>query len=145
MTTPGLAFKSGDRTVPLQVDFKSRGNVDIAEVAQRSGVSASTLRFYEQRGLDRVGRQARPAGTFDAAVLERLALIALGRAAAFRWPRLPNVFAQRASAHRQEMLAQKARDLDGNDSQADRHAATACVMRRSVLRPVTWNARRSAA
>lgn len=57
--------------------------MDITEVARRSGVPASTLRFYEQKGLiASVGRRGLRR-TFDARVLERLALIALGSAAGF--------------------------------------------------------------
>ena len=57
--------------------------MDISEVAQRSGVPASTLRFYEEKGLiASVGRRGLRR-VFTADVLERLALIALGRAAGF--------------------------------------------------------------
>jgi DNA-binding transcriptional MerR regulator len=57
--------------------------MDIAEVAKRSGVPASTLRFYEEKGLIRsVGRKGLRR-LFSAYVLEQLALIALGRAAGF--------------------------------------------------------------
>lgn len=57
--------------------------MDIAEVAQRSGVPASTLRFYEEKGLiASVGRRGLRR-LFDPGVLERLALIALGRGAGF--------------------------------------------------------------
>jgi DNA-binding transcriptional MerR regulator len=57
--------------------------IDITEVAARSGLPASTLRFYEERGLIRsVGRRGLRR-LFDPGVLERLALIAVGRAAGF--------------------------------------------------------------
>lgn len=57
--------------------------LDIGEVARRSGLPASTLRFYEQKRLIApVGRHGLRR-LFDAAVLERLALIALARAAGF--------------------------------------------------------------
>lgn len=57
--------------------------MDIAEVAKSSGVPASTLRYYEEKGLIcSVGRQG-IRRVFHANVLERLALIALGRAAGF--------------------------------------------------------------
>lgn len=57
--------------------------MDIVEVAKRSGVPASTLRFYDEKGLiSSVGRQGLRR-LFSANVLERLALIALGRAAGF--------------------------------------------------------------
>lgn len=55
--------------------------MDISEVAKRSGVPASTLRFYEEKGLiASVGRRGLRR-LFNADVLEQLALIALGRAA----------------------------------------------------------------
>ncbi|MEH2523843.1 hypothetical protein V1288_001752 [Bradyrhizobium sp. AZCC 2176] len=54
--------------------------IDIAEVAQRSGVPASTLRFYEEKRLiASIGRRGLRR-LFDATVLERLALIAVGGA-----------------------------------------------------------------
>ncbi|MBM4784428.1 MAG: helix-turn-helix domain-containing protein [Archangiaceae bacterium] len=57
--------------------------LDIGEVARQSGLRPSTLRFYEERGLiastSRHGLRRR----FEAAVLERLALISLGQAAGF--------------------------------------------------------------
>jgi DNA-binding transcriptional MerR regulator len=58
-------------------------DIDIADVASRSGVPASTLRYYEQEGLiASIGRRGLRR-LFDAEALERLALIALGRAAGF--------------------------------------------------------------
>ena len=57
--------------------------MDIAEVARRAGVPPSTLRYYEEKGLIvPVGRRGLRR-LFDPGVLERLALIALGRAAGF--------------------------------------------------------------
>lgn len=57
--------------------------IDIGEVAQRSGLPVSTLRYYEDRGLitsvGRVGLRRQ----FDPRVLERLALVSLGRTAGF--------------------------------------------------------------
>ncbi|WP_414617118.1 MerR family transcriptional regulator [Zhongshania sp.] len=50
---------------------------------KRSGVSASALRFYEEKGLIKpVGRRG-IRRQFRSNVLERLALIALGRSAGF--------------------------------------------------------------
>ena len=37
--------------------------MDISEVARRSGVPASTLRFYEEKAADRLDRQAWPASS----------------------------------------------------------------------------------
>lgn len=89
-------------------------DLDISEVAQRSGVPASTLRFYEEKGLiASVGRRGLRR-QFDPGVLERLALIALGRLAGFSLDEIAGVFAPdgRAKIDRQ-MLAIKANELDG--------------------------------
>mgnify|MGYP003945320905 FL=1 len=57
--------------------------LDIAEVVERAGVPASTLRFYEEKGLiTPVGRRGLRR-QYDPGVLQRLALIALARAAGF--------------------------------------------------------------
>jgi DNA-binding transcriptional MerR regulator len=87
--------------------------MDIAVVAERSGVPASTLRFYEEKGLiasiGRHGLRRR----FDPSVLERLALIALGRASGFSLDEIGRMFAPdgRFQIDRQ-MLAAKADELD---------------------------------
>lgn len=55
--------------------------MDIAEVAKASGLPASTLRFYEQKGLITPYGRKGLRRLFEANVLQRLALIALGRSA----------------------------------------------------------------
>ena len=87
--------------------------MDIAEVAKRSGVPASTLRFYDEKGLiASIGRQGLRR-VFDATVLERLALIALGRSAGFSLDEIASMFAPggRAQIDR-DALAAKAKELD---------------------------------
>jgi DNA-binding transcriptional MerR regulator len=67
-------------------------HLDISEVAQRSGVPASTLRFYDEKGLIvSTGRRGLKR-LFDAGVLERLALIALGRTAGFSLDEIARMF-----------------------------------------------------
>lgn len=88
--------------------------MDINEVAQRSGMPASTLRFYEERRLIKsVGRRGLRR-VFHPGVLERLALIALGRAAGFTLDEIARMFAPdgRPQIDR-HMLAAKAEELDG--------------------------------
>ena len=58
-------------------------NLDIAEVSRRAGLPASTLRYYEERGLIASVGRAGLRRQFDPGVLQRLALIALGRTAGF--------------------------------------------------------------
>jgi DNA-binding transcriptional MerR regulator len=67
--------------------------LDIGDVAHRSGLPASTLRFYEEKGLiASVGRRGLRR-SFDARVLERLAFIALGQAAGFSLDEIGRMFA----------------------------------------------------
>ena len=67
--------------------------MDITEVAHRSGVRASTLRFYEQKGLIASTGRRGLRRLFDPGVLERLALIKLGRAAGFSLDEVSRMFA----------------------------------------------------
>jgi DNA-binding transcriptional MerR regulator len=88
-------------------------DLDIAEVAQRSGVPASALRHYEEKGLIvSVGRRGLRR-LFDADVIERLAMIALGRAAGFSLDEMAQMFAKgRRVRVDRDMLAAKADELD---------------------------------
>jgi DNA-binding transcriptional MerR regulator len=87
--------------------------MDIAEVARRSGAPASTLRYYEERGLiASVGRRGLRR-LFEPAVLERLALIALGRAAGFSLDEIAAMFAPDGRPRiERDTLAAKADELD---------------------------------
>lgn len=88
--------------------------LDIAEVAKRAGVPASTLRYYEERGLiESIGRRGLRR-TFDPGVLERLALIALGRQAGFALDEIAAMFDPRGMAVIDRgLLAAKADEIDG--------------------------------
>jgi DNA-binding transcriptional MerR regulator len=88
-------------------------DLDIGEVAQRAGVPASTLRYYEEKGLiastGRRGLRRR----FGAGVVERLALIALGRAAGFSLDEIAQMFASDGKPRiDRQMLAAKADEID---------------------------------
>src|SRR3954469_12388715 len=87
--------------------------LDIAEVARRSGVPASTLRFYEEKGLiASIGRSGLRR-LFDGRVLERLAFIALGRASGFSLDELVRMFAADGKPRiDRQVLAAKAEELD---------------------------------
>lgn len=54
--------------------------MDISEVARRTGLPASTLRFYESKGLIKAVSAAGERRRFAPGVLDQLALIALGQA-----------------------------------------------------------------
>ena len=53
----------------------------IGEVAERSGVSPSALRFYERQGLIASTRTDGTQRRYDRAVLRRIAFVQAGRAA----------------------------------------------------------------
>ena len=88
-------------------------DLDITEVGQRSGLPASTLRFYEEKGLiASVGRRGLKR-LFDAGVVERLALIALGRAAGFSLEEMALMFAPDGRPRiDREVLNAKAEEMD---------------------------------
>ncbi len=66
--------------------------MDISDVARRSGVPASTLRFYEEKRLiASIGRRGLRR-VFGPDVFERLGLIALGRAAGFSLDEIAGMF-----------------------------------------------------
>lgn len=87
--------------------------MDIAEVAKRSGMPASKLRYYEEKGLiASVGRQGLRR-TFAPTVLEQLALIALGQAAGFSLDEIAQMFsADGQPSIDRTMLAAKADQVD---------------------------------
>ncbi|MEH2559970.1 DNA-binding transcriptional MerR regulator [Bradyrhizobium algeriense] len=125
--------------------------MDIAEVAQRSGVPASTLRYYEEKGLiASIGRRGLRR-LFDAGVLEQLALIALGRAAGFSLDEIALMFAPDGRPRiERRMLAAKADEIDRNIRRLSamrdglRHAA-ACPARTHMECPTFRRMLRAAA
>lgn len=87
--------------------------LDIAEVVQRAGIPASTLRYYEEKGLIvSVGRRGLRR-LFGEQVLERLALIGLGRAAGLSLDEIALMFTPNGPSRiDRQMLAAKADELD---------------------------------
>lgn len=87
--------------------------MDIGEVAKKSGLSASALRYYEEKGLiasvGRVGLRR----TFAPTVMHQLSLIALGQAAGFSLDEVGGMFSAdgRATIDRKSLQA-KADEID---------------------------------
>lgn len=103
---------------------------DIAEVARQSGVPASTLRYYEERGLVASVGRAGLRRLFKDDILQRLALIALGRAAGLSLDDIARMFSPEGTPDiDRELLARKADELDARIRQLTamreglRHAA----------------------
>ena len=89
--------------------------MDIVEVARRSGVRASTLRYYEEEGLLKsVGRRGLRR-LFEPSVLERLSLIALGQLAGFTLKEIERMFAPDGRLHiDRSKLTAKADEIDSS-------------------------------
>lgn len=87
--------------------------MDIAEVTRRTGLPASTLRYYEEKGLIRsIGRHGLRR-LFDPGVIERLALIAVGRSAGFSLDEIARMFGPGGRPRiDKKLLAAKASELD---------------------------------
>lgn len=121
--------------------------LDIAEVARISGVPASALRFYEEKGL--IASQGRRGlrRLFDPAVLEQLALVALGRAAGFSLKEIAAMFqkgiSRRTLAIRADVLDKTIRELSAMRDGL-RHAAV-CPAPRHLECPTFRRLMRAAA
>jgi DNA-binding transcriptional MerR regulator len=80
------------RASSSRLEVKGNRNLDIAEVSRRARLPASTLRYYEEKGLilsiGRLGLRR----LFDHRVLEKLAIISLGRAAGFSLQEMAGMF-----------------------------------------------------
>ncbi|MZF84380.1 helix-turn-helix domain-containing protein [Streptomyces sp. SID5643] len=88
-------------------------DLDIAEVAHRAGVPPSTLRFYEEKGLIASTGRRGLRRQYDPGVLERLALIALGRTAGFSLDEIAQMIAPDGQPWiDRRMLSAKADELD---------------------------------
>jgi DNA-binding transcriptional MerR regulator len=104
--------------------------MDISEVAKRSGVAASALRHYERKGLIRSLAPEGARRQYTPAVLDQLALIALGRAVGFSLDEIRGMFTPNGQPDiNRQALASKADDIDRTVrglmamSQGLRHAA----------------------
>ena len=86
--------------------------MDIAEVAKASGLPASTLRFYEEKGLIHSNGRNGLRRIFNDNVVERLALISLGRSAGFTLEEIGKMFTPEGPEINRSLLLAKAGELD---------------------------------
>ena len=87
--------------------------LDIAEVAARSGLPPSTLRYYEERGLIEATGRRGLRRQFDDDVVDRLALISLGQSAGFTLDEIAGMFAPDGQPRiDRDALTAKAEELD---------------------------------
>lgn len=94
-----------------QADLRS--TLDIAEVAARSGVTVSALRYYEEKGLIASSGRRGLRRQFTDDVLQRLALVAIGRDAGFTLDEIAGMFGPDGEpAIDRALLSTRADDLD---------------------------------
>ena len=87
--------------------------MDISEVARKSGIAASALRYYERKGLIRSLESEGARRKFAPAVLDQLALVALGQAAGFSLDEIRIMFTPGGEPNiDRAMLAAKADELE---------------------------------
>jgi len=105
--------------------------VDIGEVARKTGLAVSTLRYYEERGLITSTGRRGLRRQFDNRVVERLALIALGQAGGFSLDEIKEMLgADSAPAVDRSRLLAKADEIDVT---IDRLAAVRDNLRHTAL------------
>lgn len=87
--------------------------MDISEVARRSGVAASALRYYERRGLIKPLHRQGARRQYAPSVLDQLALITLGQAAGFSLDEIRAMFTPGGALNiDRTMLLTKAEEID---------------------------------
>ncbi|RAY14555.1 MerR family transcriptional regulator [Actinomadura craniellae] len=95
--------------------------LDIAEVARRSGLAPSALRFYEKKGLITATARNGLRRTYHPDVLERLGLVTCARSAGFSVAEIGRFLSARADDPELRVrMAAKARALDEQIDQLTR-------------------------
>jgi DNA-binding transcriptional MerR regulator len=88
-------------------------HLDITEVARRTGLPASTLRYYEEKGLIASAGRRGLRRLFEPSVVERLAVIALGRASGLSLDDIGGMFAPDGAPRLdRRLLRDRADELD---------------------------------
>jgi DNA-binding transcriptional MerR regulator len=87
--------------------------IDIAEVVRRTGLAASTLRYYEAQGLIAAAGRHGLRRQYQPQVLQQLALITLGRTAGFSLAEIRRMLGDGGSLEvDRKALQRKADELD---------------------------------
>lgn len=110
---------------------RNAAELDIADVAARTGVAASGLRYYEKRGLIEPAGRNGLRRTYDQGVIDRLTLIGCAKAAGFTLAQIGRFLAATPSdTELRRRMAGRADELDTDIARlvrlrdSLRHAAT---------------------
>lgn len=107
--------------------------IDIAEVAKRTGVPASTLRYYEQKGLIASIAGQGQRRRFGDSVIGHLALIALGQAAGLSLDEIQSMMLPSGAPNIDRALLEA--KADSIDEQVKRLAAVSRGLRHAATCP----------
>jgi DNA-binding transcriptional MerR regulator len=109
--------------------------LDIAEVAAHTGMPAATLRFYEEKGLIASRGRRGLRRLFGHDVLQRLALVSMGRAAGLSLDEMARMFGPNGELRvDRQVLVAKAEELERTSKQLQ-------AMRRGLLHAAACPAR----
>jgi MerR family copper efflux transcriptional regulator len=113
----------------LEVNFKVKHQMKIGELAERTGIPASTIRYYEKEGLlPKAQRGANGYRFYQDNALERLDLIQLGQKLGFSLDAIRTIAALHGAALKDALLGQ----LDARLDEIDRLRAILDEQRSSV-------------
>ncbi|CAN7334488.1 MerR family transcriptional regulator [Duganella sp. LjRoot269] len=114
----------------LKVHFKVKRNMKIGELAERSGIAASAIRFYEQEGLlPKAVRGANGYRVYTEAVLERLHLIHIGQNLGFTLDAIRAVMALEGAALQDGLM----QNFDTRLGEIDQMMEALSAQRQSLL------------
>lgn len=114
----------------LEVNFKVKRKMKIGELAERSGVPASTIRYYEKEGLlPKTQRGANGYRVYEDCALVHLELIQLGQSLGFSLDTIRALAALQGDALQDGILAK----LDIRLKEVDRLSAILDVQRQALL------------
>ena len=110
------------------MDDASHGGMSIGEVARRTGLAPSAIRYYESLGLIPAPAYDGGKRRYDATVLEWLSLIALAREAGFTMAEIKRLVAgftpgTRPAARWQTLATRKLAEIDAMGARAERMRA----------------------
>jgi DNA-binding transcriptional MerR regulator len=131
MSSPAL--QTDDKSLHLQLRFKVKGRaMRIGEIAKRSGLSPSRIRFYEAHGLlPKAGRGENGYRDYPADIVETLSLIDQAQGLGFTLNEIRSALAQGGGnpPTKPEMLAA----LRGKLAAINQHIEEATLRRHCIL------------
>ncbi|MBB1585043.1 MerR family transcriptional regulator [Serratia sp. OS31] len=102
----------------------------IGELAERSGIAASAIRYYEQQGLlPKASRSANGYRVYSEASLERLHLIQIGQNLGFSLDTIRGVLSLEGMAYQDSLM----QNLDARLEEIERMMATLSSQRETLL------------